>query len=132
MVRSPPTLNAMKKTICATLSLACLAFNVAAQPAPRVDAAPNNPMGAMATPQDSAKPQTPRPVQGNLSQSPNLANVNGLMISNTSIAPTIAPANTSSLYSGFSKDVLTSPPAHSAYFQNPVTCLQVGITRTCN
>jgi len=123
----------MKKIVCVSLCLMFFGVSVWAQNLPKLDALPN-PVGA-ATPAPG-KTDAPSPSKPSVVQSNNTANVNGLMISNTSISPVIAPvtppATSTSLYSGFSKDVLSSQPHQSSYFQNAQTCTQVGITRTCN
>jgi hypothetical protein len=123
----------MKKIVCVSLCLMFFGESVLSQNLPKLDALPN-PVG-VATPAPG-KTEAPSQSKPSAVQSNNTANVNGLMISNTSIAPGIAPmtapSTSSSLYSGFSKDVLSSQPNHSSYFQNTQTCTQVGITRTCN
>jgi len=123
----------MKKIVGVSLCLMLFGESVWAQNLPKFDASPN-PVGvATPAPSKTDGPNQSKPIAV---QSNNTANVNGLMISNTSIAPVIAPVSapvtSTSLYSGFSKDVLSSQPHQSSYFQTAQTCTQIGITRTCN
>jgi len=135
----------MKKTVCLSLGLILGVSTLWAQPVPKLDNVPNAVdmvagtgagAGALVGTSNTGKTDTPSQNKSSAVPLKNPANVNGLMISNTSISPTIAPVNSpvssTSLYSGFSKEVLASQPNRSSYFQNSPTCSQTGITRSCN
>ena len=131
----------MKKTICLSLGLILGASSIWAQPVPKLDNVPNSVgvvagTGAIVGTSNTGKTDPQSQNKPNAVPLNNPANVNGLMISNTSISPTIAPVSapvtSTSLYTGFSKEVLASQPNRSSYFQNTPNCSQTGITRSCN